>query len=54
MITKILNRKKIRWWKKLSDFDFFIEYRSKTKNSVDDFFRRSDYESEKKDELSKK
>ena len=54
MITKILNRKKIKWWKKLSDFDFFIEYRSEIKNSVDDFFRRSDYESKKKRRIIEK
>ena len=54
MITKILNKKEIKWWKKLSNFDFFIEYRSETKNLVDDFFRKSDYESEKKRRIIEK
>ena len=54
MITKILNKKKIRWWKKLSNFDFFIKYRFEIKNSVDDFFRKSDYESEKKKRIIEK
>ena len=48
MITKTLNRKKIKWWKKLSNLDLFIEYRSEAKNPVDDFSRRSDYESGEK------
>ena len=34
--------------KKLSEFNFFIKYRLKTKNSIDDFFKRSDYKSRKK------
>ena len=54
MITKILNKKEIKWWKKLSNFDFSIEYRSKTKNSIDDFFRKSDYKSKKKKFVTKK
>ena len=48
MITKTLNRIKIKWWKKLSNFDFFIEYRFKVKNSIDDFFKKFDYEWKKK------
>ena len=47
MITKILNKIKIKWWKKLSDFDFFIEYRLEIKNSINDFFRKLDYKSKK-------
>ena len=54
MITKILNRKKIQWWKKFSDFDFFIGYRSKTKNSIHDFFKKSDYKSKEKKFVTKK
>ena len=33
--------------KKLSNFDFFIEYRSKTKNSIDDYFKKFDYKLKK-------
>jgi hypothetical protein len=42
-IIKILSKREIRWWKKLSKFDFLIEYRSKRLNSTDVFSRRSDY-----------
>jgi hypothetical protein len=42
-IIKILSRRKIKWWKKLSKFDFLIEYRSKRLNSADALSRRSDY-----------
>ena len=48
IITKILNKRKIKWCKRLSSFNLFIEYRSKTQNSIDDFFKRFDYESKKK------
>jgi hypothetical protein len=42
-ITKILSKRKIKWWKKFSKFDFLIEYRSRRLNSADAFNRRSDY-----------
>jgi hypothetical protein len=42
-ITKTLNRRKIKWWKKFSKFDLLIEYRSRKLNSADAFNRRSDY-----------
>jgi hypothetical protein len=42
-IIKILSRKKIKWWKKLSEFDFLIEYRSKKLNSANAFNRRNNY-----------
>jgi hypothetical protein len=42
-ITKILSRKKIKWWKRFSEFDLLIEYRLIKLNSADVFNRRSDY-----------
>ncbi len=42
-ITKILNKRKIKWWKKFSKFDFLIEYRSKRLNSTNTLNKRSDY-----------
>ncbi len=42
-ITKILNRRKIKWWKIFSKFDFLIEYRSRKLNSANAFNRRNDY-----------
>ncbi len=42
-IIKILSRRKIKWWKKFSKFDFLIEYRSKRLNSANAFSKRSDY-----------
>ena len=45
--NKVLNRKKTKWWKKLIDLNFFIEYRLEMNNFVDDLFRRSDYFHEK-------
>ncbi len=43
--NKKLNKKKARWWKKLSDLNLHIEYRSSKLNFADDSFRRFDYES---------
>ena len=45
--NKVLNRKKTKWWKKLIDLNFFIEYRFEINNSVDNSFRQSDYFHEK-------
>jgi hypothetical protein len=42
-IIKILSRRKIKWWKKFSELDLLIKYRSKRLNSADAFNRRSDY-----------
>jgi hypothetical protein len=42
-IIKILNKKKIKWWKKFSELDLLIEYRSKRLNSADASSRRNDY-----------
>jgi hypothetical protein len=42
-IIKILNKRKIKWWKKFSKLDLLIEYRSKKLNSANAFNRRSDY-----------
>jgi hypothetical protein len=43
--NKKLNKKKARWWKKLSDLNLHIEYRSNKLNFADDSSRRFDYES---------
>ncbi len=43
--NKKLNKKKARWWKKLSDLNLYIEYRSSKLNLADDSSRRFDYES---------
>jgi hypothetical protein len=37
--------KKIRWWKRLNDLNLHIKYKSSKQNSVNDSFRRFDYES---------
>jgi hypothetical protein len=42
-IIKILSKRKIRWWKKFSEFDLLIKYRSKRLNSADASSRRNDY-----------
>jgi hypothetical protein len=42
-IIKILSRKEIKWWKKFSELDLLIEYRSKRLNSANAFSRRNDY-----------
>jgi hypothetical protein len=49
-INKALNRREIKWWKKLIEFDLKIKYRSEKNNFADDSFRRRDYE----DEIAKK
>ncbi len=43
--NKKLNRKEARWWKKFSDLNFHIEYRSNKLNLANDSSRRFDYES---------
>jgi hypothetical protein len=45
-INKIFNRKKIRWWKKLTKFDLKIKYRFNKNNLVNDLFRKQNYENE--------
>jgi hypothetical protein len=42
-ITKILSKRKIKWWKKFSKLDFLIEYHSRKLNSANAFNKRSDY-----------
>ncbi len=42
-IIKILSRRKMKWWKKFSKFDFLIKYRSKRLNSANAFNKRNDY-----------
>jgi hypothetical protein len=42
-IIKILSRKKIKWWKRFSELDLLIKYRSKRLNSANAFNRQSDY-----------
>jgi hypothetical protein len=46
LINKNLSRKKTRWWKRLTKFDFKIEYRFDKNNLADDSFRRRDYENQ--------
>jgi hypothetical protein len=43
--NKELNKKKTRWWKRLSDLNLHIEYKSNKQNFANDSFRRLDYES---------
>jgi hypothetical protein len=43
--NKKLNKKEARWWKKLNDLNFHIEYKSSKLNLADDSSRRFDYES---------
>jgi hypothetical protein len=45
-INKILNRKEVKWWKKLIELDLRIKYRSEKSNFADDSFRKRDYENE--------
>ena len=52
IITKILNKKRSNNERNYQIFIFFIKYRLKIKNSIDNLFRKSDYKS--KNELSKK
>jgi hypothetical protein len=43
LIIKILSKKKVKWWKRFSKFDLFIEYHSNKLNSANASFKRSDY-----------
>jgi hypothetical protein len=45
-INKAFNRRKVKWWEKLIEFDLRIEYRSEKNNFADDLFRKRDYENE--------
>jgi hypothetical protein len=45
-INKILNRKKVKWWKKLIELDLKIKYRFEKNNFADDLSRKRDYENE--------
>jgi hypothetical protein len=45
-INKILNRKKVKWWKKLIELDLKIKYRFEKNNFANDSFRKRDYEDE--------
>jgi hypothetical protein len=49
-INKALNRKEIKWWKRLIEFDLKIKYRFEKNNFANDSFRKRDYE----DEIAKK
>ena len=42
LTTKLISRQ-VRWTQKLSRYNFVIDYRSDSKNSADDLFRRSDH-----------
>ena len=60
IIIKILNCKKIRWWKRLFELNLKIKHKSNKKNSANKSFRRRDYEiethvkNEMKNQISKK
>jgi hypothetical protein len=45
-INKIFNRRKTRWWKKLTEFDLKIKYRFDKNNFANDSFRKRNYENE--------
>jgi hypothetical protein len=45
-INKNLNRRKIRWWERLTKFNLKIEYRFDKNNLANDLFRRRDYENQ--------
>ncbi len=45
-INKIFNRRKIRWWKKLTKFDLKIKYQFDKNNFANDSFRKQNYENE--------
>jgi hypothetical protein len=45
-INKILNRRKARWWEKLTELNLKIKYRFDKNNLADDSFRKRDYENE--------
>jgi hypothetical protein len=49
-INKTFNRREIKWWKKLIEFDLRIKYRFEKNNLANDSFRKRDYE----DEIAKK
>ena len=44
LLNKNFLEKKLKWWKKLFDFDLIIKYKSKKQNSINVTSRRSDYE----------
>ncbi len=44
LLNKSLNRRKTRWWEKLSELNLQIEYKSNRNNSANESSRRSDYE----------
>jgi hypothetical protein len=44
LLNESLNRRKTRWWEKLSDLNLQIEYKSNKNNSADESSRRSNYE----------
>jgi hypothetical protein len=45
-INKTLSRKKVKWWKKLIEFDLRIKYRFKKNNFANNSFHKRDYENE--------
>ncbi len=48
MITKVLNRRQIRWLKKLSSYNFQIQYQKESENSkIDVLSRRADHMTDK-------
>jgi hypothetical protein len=45
-INKILNRREIRWWKRLAELDLKIKYRFEKNNFANNSSRKRDYENE--------
>jgi hypothetical protein len=45
-INKIFNRRKTRWWKRLTKLDLKIKYRFDKSNFANDSFRKPNYENE--------
>ncbi len=45
-INKAFNRREVKWWKKLIEFDLKIKYRFEKNNFADDSSRKRDYENE--------
>jgi hypothetical protein len=45
-INKALNRKEVKWWKRLIELDLRIKYRSEKNSFADDSFRKRDYEND--------
>jgi hypothetical protein len=43
-INKIFNRRKIRWWKKLTELDLKTKYRFDKNNLANDLSRKRDHE----------